>query len=132
MLKKEVWELFSINYQSREPIYEQLYNNVVRLIGMGVLSPHEKLPTVRALAQQLGINPNTVSKSYQMLEQNGYIYSSVGKGSFVADSSVIMNGKQEEAKKNLIKAIKTASDVGISKDEVTTVVNDIYFGGDGK
>ena len=115
--------MFAINYQSREPIYEQLYNNVVRLIGMGVLSPHEKLPTVRALAQQLGINPNTVSKSYQMLEQNGYIYSAVGKGS---------NGKQEEAKKDLVKALKTASDVGIAKEEVIAAVNDIYFGGDGK
>lgn len=124
--------MFSINYQSREPIYEQLYNNVIRLIGMGVLSPHEKLPTVRALAQQLGINPNTVSKSYQMLEQNGYIYSTVGKGSFVADSSAIVNGKQEEAKKNLVKALKSASDVGITKAEVLAVVNDIYFGGDGK
>ncbi len=124
--------MFAINYQSREPIYEQLYNNVVRLIGMGVLSPHEKLPTVRALAQQLGINPNTVSKSYQMLEQNGYIYSAVGKGSFVADNSAVINGKQEEAKKDLVKALKTASDVGIAKEEVIAAVNDIYFGGDGK
>ena len=124
--------MFAINYQSREPIYEQLYNNVVRLIGMGVFSPHEKLPTVRALAQQLGINPNTVSKSYQMLEQNGYIYSAVGKGSFVADNSAVVNGKREEAKKELVKAVKAASDVGITKEEVIAAVNDIYFGGDGK
>ena len=124
--------MFTINYQSREPIYEQLYNNVVRLIGMGVFSTHEKLPTVRALAQQLGINPNTVSKSYQMLEQNGYIYSAVGKGSFVADNSAVVNGKREEAKKELVKAVKAASDVGITKEEVIAAVNDIYFGGDGK
>lgn len=124
--------MFTINYQSREPIYEQLYNNVVRLIGMGVFSPHEKLPTVRALAQQLGINPNTVSKSYQMLEQNGYIYSAVGKGSFVADNSAVVNGKREEAKKELVKAVKAASDVGITNEEVIAAVNDIYFGGDGK
>ena len=124
--------MFTINYQSREPIYEQLYNNVVRLIGMGVLSPHEKLPTVRALAQQLGINPNTVSKTYQMLEQSGYIYSAVGKGSFVADNSAVMTGRQEDAKKDLVKAVKSASDVGITKDEVIAVVNEIYFGGDGK
>ncbi|MBQ3970523.1 MAG: GntR family transcriptional regulator [Clostridia bacterium] len=124
--------MFTINYQSREPIYEQLYNNVIRLIGMGVLSPHEKLPTVRALASQLGINPNTVSKSYQMLEQSGYIYSMVGKGSFVADSSSVLNGQQEQAKKDLVTAIKAASDVGISKDEVYAAVNEIYFGGDGK
>ena len=90
--------MFTINYQSREPIYEQLYNNVVKLIGMEVLHPHEKLPTVRAMAQQLGINPNTVSKSYQMLEANGYIYSTVGKGSFVADNKSVLEGKQVETK----------------------------------
>ena len=124
--------MFTINYQSREPIYDQLYNNVVKLIGMDILHPHDKLPTVRAMAQQLGINPNTVSKSYQMLEQNGYIYSAVGKGSFVADNSAVINGKQEEAKKDLVKALTTASDVGIAKEEVIAAVNDIYFGGDGK
>lgn len=123
--------MFTINYQSREPIYEQLYNNVVRMIGMGVFTPHQKLPTVRALAQELGINPNTVSKSYQMLEQSGYIYSTVGKGSFVADNSSVLSGQKEEAKITLSKAIKSAADVGISKKEVNAIVNDI-FGGDGK
>lgn len=123
--------MFTINYQSREPIYEQLYNNVIRMIGMGVLVPHAKLPTVRALAQELGINPNTVSKSYQLLEQNGYIYSTVGRGSFVADNSSVLSGKKEEAKMSLCKAIKTASDVGITKSEVNAIINDIYSGGDG-
>ena len=122
--------MFSINYQSREPIYEQLYNDVVRMISMGVLSPHEKLPTVRALAQQLGINPNTVSKSYQMLEQNGYIYSAVGKGSFVADSKVLINGIREEAKSNLVHAVKKAADVGITFQEAPDTVNSVYYGGE--
>lgn len=121
--------MFSINYQSREPIYEQLYNSVVRMIGMGMLTPHEKLPTVRALAQQLGINPNTVSKSYQLLEQNGYVYSTVGKGSFVADNISVLSGQKEEAKINLGKAIKRASDVGITKEEIGEIVSDIYSGG---
>lgn len=124
--------MFTINYQSREPIYEQLYNNVVRLIGMGVLTPHSKLPTVRALAQQLGINPNTVSKSYQMLEQNGYIYSTVGKGSFVSENASAIGGKQEEARTALVKAVKACADVGISKDEVNAVVSDIFHGGEHK
>lgn len=122
--------MFTINYQSREPIYEQLYNNVVRLIGMGVLSPHEKLPTVRAMAQQLGINPNTVSKSYQMLEQSGYIYSTVGKGSFVADNRSVLLGQQAETKEQLVKAIKSAADVGILKKDVIAIVDDVYLGGE--
>lgn len=123
--------MFTINYQSREPIYEQLYNSVVRMIGMGVLSPHAKLPTVRALAQELGINPNTVSKSYQLLEQNGYIYTTVGRGSFVADNSSVLSGRKEEARKSLCSAIKEASDVSITKTEISAIIKDIYSGGDG-
>lgn len=124
--------MFTIDYQSREPIYEQLYNNVVRMIGMGIISPNERLPTVRMLAQQLGINPNTVSKSYQLLEQNGYIYSIAGKGSFAADSTIIINSKRESIKKEIMKSVKSAADLGISKEDIYNLVNTAYFGGDGK
>ncbi len=123
--------MFTINYQSREPIYEQLYNSVIRMIAMGALEPHSKLPTVRALAQELGINPNTVSKSYQMLEQNGYIYSTVGRGSFVSENTSMLTGKKEEAVNSLCKAIKEASNVGLPKKYIYDIVNDIYSGGDG-
>ena len=122
--------MFTINYQSREPIYEQLYNNVVKLIGMDILHPHDKLPTVRAMAQQLGINPNTVSKSYQMLETNGYIYSTVGKGSFVADNQSVLEGRQAEAKEQLIKALRSSADVGITKSEVNAIVDEVFLGGE--
>ncbi len=124
--------MFTIDYQSREPIYEQLYNNVVRMIGMGIISPNERLPTVRMLAQQLGINPNTVSKSYQLLEQNGYIYSIAGKGSFAADSTIIINSKRESIKKEIMKSVKSAADLGISKEDIYNLVNTVYFGGDGE
>ena len=122
--------MFTINYQSREPIYEQLYNNVVKLTGMGILHTHEKLPTVRAMASQLGINPNTVSKSYQMLETNGYIYSTVGKGSFVADNKSVLEGQQTQAKEQLIKAVRTSADVGITKKEVNAIVDNVFLGGE--
>ena len=124
--------MFTIDYQSREPIYEQLYNNVVRMIGMGIISPNERLPTVRMLAQQLGINPNTVSKSYQLLEQNGDIYSIAGKGSFAADSTIIINSKRESIKKEIMKSVKSAADLGISKEDIYNLVNTVYFGGDGE
>ena len=122
--------MFTINYQSREPIYEQLYNNVIRLIGMEVLQPHAKLPTVRALASELGINPNTVSKAYQMLEQNGYIYSAVGKCSFISDNVSAIDGKKNEVKNQLGEVIKAASNAGITKPEVIAIVDDVYPGGD--
>lgn len=121
--------MFTINYHSREPIYSQLYNDVVRMIGMGVLLPNTKLPTVRSVAQELGVNPNTVAKSYQLLEQNGYICSAVGKGSFVSDNISIITEKKREAKENLTDALSAASDAGIMKDDVYGIVDEFYTGG---
>ena len=65
--------MFNIDYTSREPIYEQVYNNVVSMISLGILEPKQQLPPVRQLALQLNVNPNTVSKAYKNLEQDGII-----------------------------------------------------------
>ena len=60
--------MLTVNFQSRTPVYQQLYDDVVRLASLGVLKSNTKLPPVRVLATELGINPNTVSKAYKMLE----------------------------------------------------------------
>lgn len=125
-----MFSTFNINYRSGEPIYQQIYNEVVKEISLGLLLPQEKLATVRELASTLGINPNTVSKAYQMLEQNGYIYSAVGKGSFVADSSGKLAGLKESTLKALQKDLKTAYNLGVSKQEVSALVDETYHGGD--
>ena len=85
--------MFTVNFQSRTPVYQQLYDNVVRLASMGVLKSHTKLPPVRILATELGINPNTVSKAYKMLETDGFIYSTVGRGSFISEKLEIKDKK---------------------------------------
>ena len=123
-----MFSMFNINYQSGDPIYQQIYNEVVKEISLGILSPHEKL-AVRELASTLGINPNTVSKAYQLLEQNGYIYSSVGKGSFVSDNSGMLAGLKENAVKRVRKEIKTAYNLGIPYDDVVNIADVIYNGG---
>ena len=63
--------MLTVNFQSRTPVYQQLYDDVVRLASLGVLKSNTKLPPVRVLATELGINPNTVSKAYKMLEADG-------------------------------------------------------------
>lgn len=125
-----MFSTFTINYRSGEPIYQQIYNEVVKEISLGLLTPQEKLATVRELATTLGINPNTVSKAYQMLEQNGYIYSAVGKGSFVADSSGKLAGLKESTLKDLGKGLKTAYTLGVLKEDVQKLVDETYNGGD--
>lgn len=76
--------MFELDLKSRLPIYEQLVEKLKSLMVANILVANEQLPSVRQLAQQLTINPNTIQKAYRELEQQGYIYSLPGKGSFVA------------------------------------------------
>lgn len=75
--------MFELDLRSRLPIYEQLVEKIKQLIVNNVLKPDEQLPTVRVLAGELSLNPNTVQKAYRELEYRGYIYSLPGKGNFV-------------------------------------------------
>lgn len=76
--------MFSIDLTSRTPIYEQIYKKIIELIIKGTLCENDQIPSVRSLAKDTGVNPNTVSKAYQELERNGIIYSLQGRGSFIA------------------------------------------------
>ena len=76
--------MFLISLQGKESIYEQIRSQIEKFIMNGILKPDDKLPSVRSLAEDLGINPNTVMKAYQELEKNGYIYTLNKKGVFVA------------------------------------------------
>lgn len=78
--------LISINYRDPRPIYEQIRDELRKLILTGILAPGEKLPSVRELAQELAINPNTIQRAYRELEQEGYIDSVPGKGNFAAQA----------------------------------------------
>ncbi len=75
--------MFELDLRSREPIYEQLIEKIKEHIIKHILKPDEQLPTVRVLASELTINPNTIQKAYRELENRGYIYSVPGKGNFV-------------------------------------------------
>ena len=75
--------MFIIDIQNKVPIFEQLKKQILEFISIGILLPNDKLPSVRSLATDIGVNPNTVSKAYQELENQGYIYSVKGKGCFI-------------------------------------------------
>lgn len=120
--------MFSLDLSSRSPIYEQLYNNIIRLISAGVLKPGDKLLPVRALAMELSVNPNTVSKAYKLLEADGYICSAVGKGSFVSPDLSLIDAEKELALKKLNGAVKDALKIGITRDEILSCV-DALMGG---
>ena len=78
--------MITIDNRDPRPLYEQVIDGFRTLIIAGVLAPGDKLPSVRSLATQLAINPNTIQRAYRELESLGYIYSTAGKGSFVSPS----------------------------------------------
>lgn len=82
--------MFDIDLMSRMPIYEQLYRKVTELVLKGVLKENDKLPSVRNLAMELSVNPNTVAKAYTLLERDGIIHSLAGRGSFIAKPDTML------------------------------------------
>ena len=76
--------MISLDYRDGRPLYQQVKDDLRRMMLTGLLPPDEKLPSVRSLATQLAINPNTIQRAYSELEAEGYIYSVAGKGSFAA------------------------------------------------
>ena len=90
-----------IDYNDKRPIYEQVTEKIQTLILNGVLEPDSKLPSVRSLAMELSINPNTIQRAYVELERQGYIYSVKGKGSYVAENHQIREKNRQEVLKSL-------------------------------
>lgn len=109
------------------PVFRQIRNQIVMGISDGRLKPGEKLPTVRALAEEIGINSMTVNKSYQLLKQEGYIMTDRRNGVRVRESFVEASGLSAEAKEQLHQLISEARISGMTRDEFVEVV-DMYFG----
>ncbi len=112
--------MYSIDLQSRTPIYEQLYKKIIELI------------LKRELAKELGVNPNTVSKAFQLLERDKVIYSLAGRGSFVAN--VNAEAVKDAALADFDKAVSEALNAGIGKSELTERIRcaDVHGSGDVK
>ena len=88
--------MLQLNYRDAKPIYEQVKEGLVSLMISGGLKEGEKLPSVRTMASSMAINPNTIQRAYEALEQEGYIYSVLGRGSFVAARADISPQRREE------------------------------------
>ena len=106
-----------LDFRDRRPIYEQLIEKFQEVMMIGALEKDEKMPSVRQLASELSINPNTVQRAYGQLEREGYIYSVPGKGSFVGDISQLKDVRREEIRRALEQTARRAFVSGISKDE---------------
>lgn len=118
--------MFQINLKSGEAIYLQLKEQVVKLACMGILKPNEQLPSVRVLARELGINPNTIAKAYQELENEKIIYSVSGKGSFVTDDIFSVQSIKQEVLTDFSKLVGKARQFDILQQELEQIIKRIY------
>lgn len=115
-----------LDYKDRRPIYEQVIEKMEELMMLGVLKENEPLPSVRSLAMDLSINPNTIQRAYAELERRGYIYVVKGKGSFVADNSKMKENKKTEILTQFSELIDEAIRLGISGQEMKRMVEIQY------
>lgn len=116
--------MFKIDVRSRDPIHQQLQTQIVRYVSLGILSPDQQLPSVRAMAQQLGINPNTVQKAYAALEMNGVIYTIAGRGAFVSPEKNQLAQFKKLAAEHFAAAVQVAADSGLSLQELEQIVQE--------
>ncbi|QXE02064.1 GntR family transcriptional regulator [Terribacillus sp. DMT04] len=124
--------MFELDLRSGKPIYEQIVDKFKELIINQVLETDEKLPSVRELAQQLTINPNTIQKAYRELENQELIYSVKGRGSFVNAIRVQVDpNKVKHMQEELKKLLTEALFVGMTADEIRSVVENLLQNGGG-
>lgn len=122
--------MISIDYQSKLPLYEQIAQRFQTLILKGALPPDAQMPSVRTLAVELSINPNTIQKAYSLLEQQGYIYPVKGRGNFVSDSSSLIQQEKESLLEDVRQLIEEGKELGVRQAEFIQVVDQIYRKGD--
>ena len=111
--------MFELDLKSRKSIYEQVMDNLKEQIMTGTLQAGDKLPSVRELSKAITVNPNTIQKAYRELEHQGYIYTTSGVGTFVADRSQVHTDQRalESAKKNFDEAFRQLLYLGLTYQE---------------
>lgn len=115
-----------LDYRDKRPIYEQVVEKLERLIVSGALEPLTKMPSVRSLAMELSVNPNTIQRAYAQLEQDGYLYTVSGRGSFVTSEKDWRENKQGKVLKEWQSITQNAKDAGIAESQLTACLWQIY------
>ncbi|MEG0327421.1 MAG: GntR family transcriptional regulator [Erysipelothrix sp.] len=119
--------MFNINTKdTTTPIFEQIIQQVAKNIALGILKPNEQIPTIRTLAKELGVNPNTVSKAYHECEAAGLIYSIPGKGSFVSKQDDGIMTLVDSTYRTLDMTLNNLKDLGEEPNEILKYIRS-YF-----
>lgn len=115
-----------LDYRDKRPIYEQMVEKLENLITSGGLEALTKMPSVRSLAMEFSVNPNTVQRAYAQLEQDGYLYTVSGRGSFVTAPEEWRENKQAKVLREWQTVTRQAREAGIPKERLFQELGGIY------
>lgn len=121
-----------LDYRDKRPIYEQIVDKLEHLIICGALESNTKMPSVRSLAIELSVNPNTIQRAYTQLEQDGYLYTVVGRGNYVTSEQEWKTGKTREVLHEISELFGQAREIGISRPELLKLLDQTYEEGESK
>ena len=115
-----------LDFSAKTPIYEQIKEQVVFLVHKGVYAPDDKLPSIRTLAAELGVNVNTVKRAFSELEDGGVVYTQPGKGVFVSKGAILNEELKEKALSDVKVSVCSAISMGVKKDEFLILIEELF------
>lgn len=117
-----------IDHKDKRPMYEQIIERFRHMILCGVLEPNSPMPSVRSLAMELSLNPNTIQRAYQELEHGGYIYTIKGKGSFVSEAAASKENRRLEIMDDLKACTDKAFMAGFDANDIREMLEQCIIG----
>ena len=118
--------MFEIDSRSRIPIYEQIKNQLITCIRIGIYKADEQLPSIRSVSLQTGINVNTVKRAFADLEDEGIIYTLVGRGSFVSADAADNTSIALKALRDIEPDLRSLKSKGVTKDSILELIDEIF------
>ena len=115
-----------LDYRDKRPIYEQVVEKLEKMIISGGMEPLTRMPSVRSLAMELSVNPNTIQRAYAQLEQDGYLYTVSGRGSYVTAENEWRENKQSKVLKEWQNVTRQAKEAGFTEDKLAEYLHQIY------
>ena len=117
--------MIQLNFRDSKPIYEQVEDGIRKLVVNNLIAADEKLPAVRELASKYALNPNTISRAYRELEEQGYIYTLNGKGTFVAANEKVNDMRKEELLQQFDELVKELSFLMVPTEQLVERVSNV-------
>lgn len=117
--------MIQLNFRDSKPIYEQVEDGIRKLVVNNLIAADEKLPSVRELASKYALNPNTISRAYRELEEQGYIYTLNGKGTFVAANEKVNDMRKEELMQQFDELVKELSFLMVPTEQLVERVSNV-------